>query len=96
MNEYKAFLGPPFIVLKKYFWNFYLLGPNVGHFNSVGHILTTLHTPKKKFLLPIDSSKVSFFRADLVGRGFRGTRWTPRAPEGPKGPQRAPKWEYEN
>ena len=59
--------------------------------NSVGHILTTLHTPKKIFVLPIDSSKVSFFRADLMGRGFRETILPPRAPEGPlrapKGPQ---------
>ena len=59
--------------------------------NSVGHILTTLHTPKKNFVLLIDSSKVSFFRADLMGRGFRETILPPRAPEGPlrapKGPQ---------
>ena len=60
-------------------------------FNSVGHILTTLHTPKKIFVLPIDSSKVSFFRADLMGRGFRETILPPRAPEGPLRAPKGPK-----
>ena len=64
---------------------------NVFLFKSVGHILTTLYTPKKIFVLPIDSSKVSFFRADLMGRGFRETILPPRAPEGPLRAPKGPK-----
>ena len=61
-------------------------------FNSMGHILTTLHTPKKILLLLINSSKVSFFHAGLVVRGVGGFLETSK---GPRGPPRAPKWEYE-